>query len=97
MARPDEQGPAHRARPNDKKGLFGLSAVCAVLFVVSYFAFGVNGGADGEKVDTVFGLGASNVALGASLGGLALAAGLGLASPPGVGALLSVLAPAARP
>ena len=58
--------------------LFGLSAICAVLFVVSYFAFDVNGGGGGEKVQTVFGLGASNVALGASLGLALLLIGIGL-------------------
>src|SRR5262245_7015934 len=48
--------------------LFGLSAVCAVLFVVSYFVFDVNGGGGGATVQTFLGLGASNVALGVSLG-----------------------------
>ncbi|MDX6375251.1 MAG: ubiquinol-cytochrome c reductase iron-sulfur subunit [Nocardioidaceae bacterium] len=82
--------PEHEWRPTDVDvkaekraerqvaGLFGLSAVCAVLFVVSYFAFQVNGGAGGEKVQTIFGLGASNVALGASLGFALLFIGIGL-------------------
>jgi ubiquinol-cytochrome c reductase iron-sulfur subunit len=58
--------------------LFGLSSICAVLFVVSYFVFDVNGGGGGETVQTVFGLGASNVALGASLGLALLFIGIGL-------------------
>ena len=49
-----------------------------MLFVVSYFTFDVNGGADGAKVETIFGLGASNVALGVSLGGALLFIGIGL-------------------
>ena len=49
-----------------------------MLFVVAYFAFDVNGGADGEEVETIFGLGASNVALGASLGVALLLIGIGL-------------------
>jgi len=82
--------PEHQWRPTDVDphaekraerqvaGLFGLSAVCAVLFVVSYFAFQVNGGGGGATVQTVFGLGASNVALGASLGFALLFIGVGL-------------------
>jgi ubiquinol-cytochrome c reductase iron-sulfur subunit len=82
--------PEHQWRPTDVDpkaekraerqiaALFGLSSVCAVLFVVSYFAFDVNGGADGATVQTIFGLGASNVALGASLGGALLLIGIGL-------------------
>jgi len=82
--------PEHQWRPTDVDpqaekraerqvaGLFGLSAICAVLFVVSYFAFDINGGADGKKVQTVLGLGASNVALGASLGFALLFIGIGL-------------------
>jgi ubiquinol-cytochrome c reductase iron-sulfur subunit len=58
--------------------LFGLSAICAVLFVVSYFTFSINGGGGGATVKTVFGLGVSNVALGASLGGALLFIGAGL-------------------
>jgi ubiquinol-cytochrome c reductase iron-sulfur subunit len=58
--------------------LFGLSSICAVLFVVAYFVFDVNGGGGGETVQTVFGLGASNVALGASLGLALLFIGIGL-------------------
>ena len=55
--------------------LFGLSAICAVLFVVSYFVFDI-----GEDVvpSTVAGLGASNVALGLSLAGAMLFLGIGI-------------------
>jgi ubiquinol-cytochrome c reductase iron-sulfur subunit len=77
--RPTDVDPrAERRAERQVATLFGLSAVCAVLFVVSYFSFGVNGGADGAEVDTVFGLGASNVALGASLSGALLFIGIGL-------------------
>jgi ubiquinol-cytochrome c reductase iron-sulfur subunit len=82
--------PEHEWRPTDVDprserraerqvaALFGLSAICAVLFVVSYFAFDVNGGGDGATVQTIFGLGASNVALGASLGFALMFIGVGL-------------------
>lgn len=77
--------PAHTWRPTDVDpaqarraerqiaGLFGLSAVCAVLFVVAYFALET-----GENHDTVFGLGASTVALGSALGGALLFIGIGI-------------------
>jgi quinol---cytochrome c reductase iron-sulfur subunit len=55
--------------------LFGLSVVCVALFVVSYFVFDVNGGAN---VDTFGGLGASNVALGVTLSLALLFIGIGL-------------------
>ena len=79
--------PAHTWRPTDvdpkaeKRAerqvatLFGLSMVCAVLFLVSYFVFNVGGG---SGVDTIAGLGASNVALGATLGGALLFIGIGV-------------------
>jgi ubiquinol-cytochrome c reductase iron-sulfur subunit len=77
--RPTDVDPrAEKRAERQVAGLFGLSTICAVLFVVSYFAFQVNGGGDGEKVETVFGLGASNVALGASLGFALLFIGIGL-------------------
>jgi quinol---cytochrome c reductase iron-sulfur subunit len=77
--RPTDVDPkAERRAERQVAALFGLSAVCAVLFVVSYVVFDVNGGADGKKVQTVFGLGASNVALGASLGFALLFIGIGL-------------------
>ena len=52
--------------------LFGLSGLCSVLFVVSYFIFEI-----GEVVTTVGGLGASNLALGLTLGGALLFGGVG--------------------
>jgi ubiquinol-cytochrome c reductase iron-sulfur subunit len=58
--------------------LFGLSTLCVVLFVVSYLTFDINGGADGETVQTIGGLGASNVALGTTLGLALLFIGIGL-------------------
>jgi ubiquinol-cytochrome c reductase iron-sulfur subunit len=77
--RPTDVDPkAERRAERQVASLFGLSAVCAVLFVVSYFAFDVNGGGDGETVQTIGGLGASNVALGASLGFALLLIGVGL-------------------
>jgi ubiquinol-cytochrome c reductase iron-sulfur subunit len=77
--RPTDVDPAAEKRAERQvAALFGLSAVCAVLFVVAYFSFEINGGGDGEKVETIFGLGASNVALGASLGGALLLIGIGL-------------------
>lgn len=53
--------------------MFGLSAVFAVLFVVSYFVFDI-----GEDWDTVGGLGASNVSLGVTLGLSLLLIGVGI-------------------
>jgi ubiquinol-cytochrome c reductase iron-sulfur subunit len=77
--RPTDVDPrAEKRAERQVAALFGLSTICAVLFVVSYFAFDVNGGADGEEVQTVFGLGASNVALGTSLGAALLFIGIGL-------------------
>jgi ubiquinol-cytochrome c reductase iron-sulfur subunit len=74
--------PAHTWRPTDVDpalekraerqiaALFGLSAVCGVLFVVAYFAVGEN--------ETVIGLGAQTVALGSALGGALLLIGIGI-------------------
>ncbi len=77
--RPTDVDPkAEQRAERQVAAMFGLSSVCAVLFVVSYIVFDVNGGADGKKVQTVFGLGASNVALGASLGFALLFIGVGL-------------------
>ncbi len=76
--------PAHIPRPTDVDAraekraerqiatLFGLSAVCAVLFVVSYFVFEI-----GEVTTTIAGLGASTVALGLCLAGSLLFIGIG--------------------
>jgi ubiquinol-cytochrome c reductase iron-sulfur subunit len=77
--------PAHVWRPTDvdpkaeKRAerqiafLFFLSTVSAVLFVVAYLTLGI-----GEDPDTVIGLGASNVALGLTLGGALLFIGIGV-------------------
>ena len=82
---PDPGIPAHQWRPTDvdrkaeKRAerqvstLFGLSAICTVLFVVSYFA--IDAGIDG---DIVLGLGASNLALGLCLSGALLFIGIGI-------------------
>ena len=82
---PDPGLPAHEWRPTDvderaeKRAerqvslLFGLSALCTVLFVVSYFLFEI-----GEVTTTIGGLGASTVALGLTLSGALLFIGIGI-------------------
>ncbi len=77
--------PEHLPRPTDVDpraekraerivaGLFGLSSLCVVLFVVAYAVFEI-----GEHPDTVFGLGASNAALGVTMGISMLALGVGI-------------------
>ncbi|QIK76903.1 ubiquinol-cytochrome c reductase iron-sulfur subunit [Nocardioides piscis] len=77
--------PAHQWRPTDVDpaaekraerqiaGMFVLSMVCAVLFVVAYFALEV-----GDNWDTFLGLGASTAALGTALGGALLFIGVGI-------------------
>jgi ubiquinol-cytochrome c reductase iron-sulfur subunit len=77
--------PAHHWRPTDvdpraeKRAerqvatLFGLSAVCAILFVVAYVTLEI-----GDNHDTFIGLGASNFALGVTLGGALLFIGIGV-------------------
>lgn len=77
--------PVHHPRPTDVDpraerraerqvaALFLLSMVSAVLFVVAYFAFEI-----GEDPDTFLGLGASNAALGVSLGMALLLIGIGV-------------------
>ena len=74
--------PAHTWRPTDVDetkairaerqiaGLFGLSTVCAVLFVVAYFTI--------DDDQTVIGLGAMTVALGSALGLALLLIGIGI-------------------
>ena len=74
--------PEHHWRPTDvdpKKEkraerqvatLFGLSTICTILFVVSYFAV--------AKTDTIMGLGAQNLTLGLSLAGALLFIGIGI-------------------
>lgn len=82
---PDPGLPEHHWRPTDVDPaaerraerqvatLFGLSALCTVLFVVAYVT--IDGGIDGQKI---IGLGASNVALGLTLGGALLFIGIGV-------------------
>jgi len=77
--------PAHTWRPTDvdphaeKRAerqvalLFGLSALCTLGFLVSYFALTI-----GEGGDTFLGLGASTVALGLFMSGAMLFMGLGI-------------------
>ncbi|WP_457208240.1 cytochrome bc1 complex Rieske iron-sulfur subunit [Nocardioides sp. P5_C9_2] len=77
--------PAHEWRPTDVDehaekraerqiaGMFGLSMVCAFLFVVAYFTLEI-----GDNFDTFLGLGASTVALGLALGGALLFIGIGI-------------------
>lgn len=77
--------PAHQWRPTDVDeraekraerqvaAMFGLSMVCAVLFVVAYFTLEI-----GDNFDTFLGLGASTVALGVTLGGALLLIGIGI-------------------
>jgi ubiquinol-cytochrome c reductase iron-sulfur subunit len=77
--------PAHHWRPTDvdphaeKRAerqvstFFALSSIFTLLFVVAYFAFEI-----GEDPDEILGLGASNVALGVSLGLSLLLLGIGV-------------------
>ena len=77
--------PDHQWRPTDVDeraekraerqvaAMFGLSMVCAVLFVVAYFTLEI-----GDNFDTFLGLGASTVALGVTLGGALLLIGIGI-------------------
>jgi ubiquinol-cytochrome c reductase iron-sulfur subunit len=81
---PDPGHPAHQWRLTDfderlerraerqVAALFALSGLCSVLFVVSYFAFEV-----GDVTTTIGGFGASNLALGLTLGGALLFGGIG--------------------
>ncbi|MEP9365633.1 Rieske 2Fe-2S domain-containing protein [Nocardioides sp. CN2-186] len=77
--------PEHHWRPTDvdpkaeKRAerqvatLFGLSAICTILLIVSYFAFSI-----GEDPDTFAGLGSSNLFIGLSLAGALLFIGIGV-------------------
>ena len=76
--------PPHHPRPTDVDehaerraekqvaAMFGLSAVFALLFCVAYFALSV-----GEETDVWLGMGASNLALGVTLGMALLLIGVG--------------------
>ncbi|KAA1428932.1 cytochrome bc1 complex Rieske iron-sulfur subunit [Nocardioides antri] len=77
--------PVHQPRPTDVDpakekraeiqiaALFGLSALCTVLFVVAYFTYDV-----GDSWHVIGGLGASTVALGATLAGALLFIGIAI-------------------
>jgi ubiquinol-cytochrome c reductase iron-sulfur subunit len=81
---PDPGLPEHHPRPTDVDpraekraerqvaGLFGFATLMSLAFVVAYFAFEV-----GDDPDTFAGFGASNVALGVTLGLALLCIGLG--------------------
>jgi ubiquinol-cytochrome c reductase iron-sulfur subunit len=81
---PDPGLPEHEPRPTDVDeraerraerqvaAMYGLSAIFTLLFCVSYFVFKV-----GDEPDVIFGLGASNVALGTCLGLALLLIGIG--------------------
>jgi len=72
--RPTDIDPkAEKRAERQVAALFTLSAICTVLFAVSYFA--LDSGVDG---DTFLGLGASNVALGTTLGLALLLIGVGV-------------------
>jgi ubiquinol-cytochrome c reductase iron-sulfur subunit len=69
--RPTDVDPkAERRAERQVATLFGLSAICTVLFIVTYFTVGSD--------DTVGGLGAQNVAFGLSLAGALLFIGIGV-------------------
>ncbi len=82
---PDPGVPAHEPRPTDidpkaekraerqVAGLFVLAMLLLVGFVVSYFAFAI-----GDRPDTIIGLGASNLALGSTLGGALVCIGVAI-------------------
>ncbi|HEU4811843.1 MAG TPA: Rieske 2Fe-2S domain-containing protein [Nocardioides sp.] len=72
--RPTDVDPkAEKRAERQVAALFGLSMVCAILFVVSYIVFKI-----GDEHDTIAGLGASNVALGTTLGLALLFIGIGI-------------------
>ncbi|MEZ5092290.1 Rieske 2Fe-2S domain-containing protein [Nocardioides sp.] len=72
--RPTDVDPAMARRAERQVAFwFTLSMVCTVLFFVSYFAFQV-----GDDPSTFFGLGASTLFLGLTLGGALLSIGIGV-------------------
>ena len=73
--RPTDVDPrAEKRAERQVAAMFGLSMVCVVLFLVSYFVFQIG---DSSSQDTIGGLGASNVALGVTLGAALLLIGIG--------------------
>jgi ubiquinol-cytochrome c reductase iron-sulfur subunit len=74
LPRPTDIDPvAEKRAERQVAGLFGISAVFAVLFCVAYFALDI-----GDNTDVFLDMGASNVALGACLGLCLLCIGAGL-------------------
>jgi ubiquinol-cytochrome c reductase iron-sulfur subunit len=74
LPRPTDVDPVAEKRAERQVAmLFGLSALFAVLFCVSYFVFKI-----GDNTDEFLGMGASNVALGTCLGLCLLSIGAGL-------------------
>ncbi len=72
--RPTDVDPAKERRAERQvTAFFAASAVFTILFAVAYFTFDI-----GEDWDTILGLGASNVALGLTLGGALLCIGIGV-------------------
>ena len=72
--RPTDVDPrAEKRAERQVAGMFGLSMLCAVLFLVAYFTLDI-----GDNWDTVGGLGASTVALGLTLGLALLLIGLAI-------------------
>lgn len=74
LPRPTDVDPAAEKRAERQVAtLFGLSSLFAILFCVAYFVYDIGG-----HPDTIFGLGASNVALGVTMGLSFLAIGVGI-------------------
>jgi ubiquinol-cytochrome c reductase iron-sulfur subunit len=72
--RPTDVDPkAEKRAERQVAALFGLSALCSVLLVVSYVAFDV-----GDDPDIVGGFGASNLTIGLSMAGMLLFLGIGI-------------------
>ncbi|MBC9732173.1 Rieske (2Fe-2S) protein [Nocardioides sp. zg-578] len=72
--RPTDVDPAQEKRAERQvAGLFGLSAICVLLFLVAYFTLDI-----GDDHDTVAGFGASTVALGTTFGLALLLIGVGI-------------------
>ncbi len=72
--RPTDVDPAMEKRAERQVAtFFGLAMLCAVLFVVSYFAFKI-----GDEPSTFLYFRTSNIALGACLGGAFLFTGIGI-------------------
>ncbi|WP_435744033.1 cytochrome bc1 complex Rieske iron-sulfur subunit [Nocardioides sp. SYSU DS0663] len=72
--RPTDVDPAMEKRAERQvASMFGLSALCVVLFVIAYFTLDI-----GDNHDTVLGFGASTVALGTTLGLALLLIGVGI-------------------